>query len=646
MRVRRPPSFALTDWPAYDDGVLSKPERADYRRRRRAVEAYAKGKSLSGIEKEIGIPRSTILRLVKRAQSAHFDGRIWGFRALVPYSRVRPYERGAPPKVLINSKAGNAGAFSQLLARHPKLYTHLRGELVHSRVTLKPSSDPKGRLSGVKAASMRFQSACRDLGLSARDYPLNQQDKATRSLARTLRDWLDDDFQMGARSAGALTKPASALRQLPERGASDAFDTVEFDAHKMDVRLKIIDRDPLGNEQSFEIERVWLLAIIDVTTRCILGFRLSLKRECDRFDVIETIKRALIPIDRPELILPGLRLLPSGGFVSESIEQTQYAIWRQIRLDNAKAHLATNSLDVLCEALGCTADFGPAYSPDDRPFIERFFGTVTTTLSRRLPGAIPHKPMSPKEALKRLRDPSDLLRLIVTPQELEELLLVTVWNYHGTPHSGLGGLTPLETMQRHVLGIGRNPVRLRLLPTPLRERPELLHDPVLARVRGNQVRGERPHITFFHVRYTSHLLARRSDLAGQQLRIYFNPNDLRTIIAYTEDGHSLDELMASGPWLREPHSLRLRQQIFKARRAGMLNFDGGDNQIESFLALRRTQARKRKRAASDIAQVQTDRAASRAPINPSTPEVSPPLTQLVTGKVSGKNLRIIRGFAR
>ena len=25
------------------------------------------------------------------------------------------------------------------------------------------------------------------------------------------------------------------------------------------------------------------------------------------------------------------------------------------------------SLDVLCETLGCTADFGPAYQPDDRP---------------------------------------------------------------------------------------------------------------------------------------------------------------------------------------------------------------------------------------------------------------------------------------
>ena len=73
-------------------------------------------------------------------------------------------------------------------------------------------------------------------------------DKAARSLARTLHSWLDKGFDLAARAAGTRIKPASALRQMPERGASDALDTVEFDRHKMDVRLKGIDRDPSGLE--------------------------------------------------------------------------------------------------------------------------------------------------------------------------------------------------------------------------------------------------------------------------------------------------------------------------------------------------------------------------------------------------------------
>jgi hypothetical protein len=45
-----------------------------------------------------------------------------------------------------------------------------------------------------------------------------------------------------------------------EGTAGRTFDTVEFDAHKLDVRLKILDQDPFGQEHALEIERVcyWL----------------------------------------------------------------------------------------------------------------------------------------------------------------------------------------------------------------------------------------------------------------------------------------------------------------------------------------------------------------------------------------------------
>jgi len=55
----------------------------------------------------------------------------------------------------------------------------------------------------------------------------------------------------------------------------------------LDLRLKVIlERDPLGGNRSVEIERVWLLAVIDMATRCLLGWSLALGRECNRFDAI------------------------------------------------------------------------------------------------------------------------------------------------------------------------------------------------------------------------------------------------------------------------------------------------------------------------------------------------------------------------
>lgn len=647
-------SLRVGEWPQLDDRALTGDVRSLYRRRRDAVMAYVEGEPVASIV-DMGVDRHTLRRLFARALRPHPDGRVWGWRALVPQVRVASYERQSAPKVLVHTKAGNAGSFSQLLARFPELEASLRRELTARRVTLEPGGE-MGRLKGVKAAAERFRQTCRTLGLTQRDYPLNQKDKAVRSLARTLRGWMDLDLPLATHVAGARIKPSSALRSLPERAALRAFDTVEFDAHKMDLRLKVVDVDPTGGEQVWEIERVWLLAIIDVATRCILGWTLSLARECNRTHVVETVQRALTPQHRPTLSLPGLRLLPEGGFVSDSIEAARFACWRQLRLDNARAHLATTSLDVLCETLGCTADFGPAYQPDDRPFIERFFGTVTQTLSRRLPGALPG-PEGARAALARLREAKGTLRLLVTVQELDELLSVTVWNYHGTPHSSHGGHTPLSVMRRQVLGEATEapssasaPMRLRRLPPLMREHPALLHDPVLCKVHGNVALGQRPYITFMHVRYTSKELAVSQRLVGQRLRVHVDPSDLRELTAVTEDGQILQPLLASSVWRHEAHSLWLRREFFKAKRARELNVEEGQNPIEAFVEQRRRKAGKRKRAASDIARVQHERqqAASRR-VDTDEPAATPKpgaLSQLVTGPVKAKKLRIEPGFSR
>jgi hypothetical protein len=118
----------------------------------------------------------------------------------------------------------------------------------------------------------------------------------------------------------------------------------------------------------------------------------------------------------------------------------------------------------------------------------------------------------------------------------------------------------------------------------------------------------------------------------------------------------LDDLLASGPWRHEPHSLTVRQEVFKAKRRRQLEFGAGDNPIEAFLALRRKDAGKRRRSASDIAQVQRERKAAAAkakagatapsPLAPAPAPPEPVSSQLVTGPVKGKQLRIERGYAR
>ncbi|MDE1997884.1 MAG: hypothetical protein KGI52_03040 [Burkholderiales bacterium] len=637
-----------------DDRRLSAQVKAVFAARVAALSLYAQGQPLALLSQETAVTIGSIYRWIDRAQQIHADGRPWGYRALLPYIRVKTYERTSEPKVLKEGKAGNAGAFTQLLIRYPKLERQLRKELTSGAVKLMPSINEQGRLQGVVGALGRFQSTCRELGLTAADYPLSQRDKCVRSLARHLRASLKADAQLTAKAAGVRVKPSSALRG-DVRDAPRAFDTVEFDAHKLDLRLKVIlDRDPIGGEHAVPIERAWLLAVIDVATRCILGWHLVFGKECNRFDVIEALRRAVLPIPRPQLDIPGARLIDSGGYACEVMPQTQYAVWRQIRLDNARAHLSADCLDLLCDTLGCQVDFGPAYHPDDRPFIERYFATVVQTFSRRLPGAIEPKGESDRmRLLGQLRDKKRADRLVVSAQELDELLAMMVWNYNGTPHSSLGGLTPLEAMQHHVLGIGRQAVRLRHLPIVLQKQPRLLHDPIDCVVHGNSARGERPHISYLHVRYTSGQLASRSDLVGKAIHVHVDPQDLRALTAVTSDGEILEPLWASGPWRNHVHSAWLRREFFAAKRRKQLDSADGADPIASFVALRKKAASKSKRAATDVARIEKEqRQRTREQEPPADAEGPPtsaardPLSQLVSGPVKGKDLHIERGFAR
>jgi hypothetical protein len=54
--------------------------------------------------------------MIERALQAHPDGRPWGFRALVPGSHTKAYQR-----YKASVGVGLAGAFGQLLEKYPKL---------------------------------------------------------------------------------------------------------------------------------------------------------------------------------------------------------------------------------------------------------------------------------------------------------------------------------------------------------------------------------------------------------------------------------------------------------------------------------------------------------------------------------------------
>jgi putative transposase len=281
---------------------------------------------------------------------------------------------------------------------------------------------------------------------------------------------------------------------------------------------------------------------------------------------------------------------------------------------------------------------GPAYEPDERPFIERFFGTVATRFTHRLPGTTGSKA---SDVLRLLKDPGNDLRLVVSLDELRELLAVWIMNYNGTPHGGLGsGRTPLEAIKA---GIRDRRILLRHLPQALRGNLCLLQSVHPARVRGHVGRGDKPHISFYHVRYTSGRLAKAPELIGKRLRIYYDADDIRVLRAFLADGTEFGELRAGGLWSATPHSLEVRKRIFRAKRLRQLHFGQWDDPVQVYLDFKRGKVKRSRRAASEIAQIKDRIKANETTTIEPTAIVDP--LPLARGPVKARRLRIPSGFA-
>lgn len=532
------------------------------------------------------------------------------------------FERSLRDARVVNERGsrGAAGALAQLFERYPTLTGWLLLQVKQRKVLLEQVHTEgllRTRLRGLQSLHDNFLRECRSVGLTPADYPFNTADHAIRSLSRRLKAEMLRSFGTAARSAGA--SHLKGLPRLDDAGAPAAvrpYQVVEFDGHRLDIRLKVVVRDPLGFAHEFEMERVWLLVIIDVCTRAVLGYHIALAREYSRYDVVKTIEIALEP-HRPRMFtIPGLAYGPQDGFPSGRLPELAYVTWEWMKLDNAKANLANETLTALCEFVGCLADAGPKYSPDERPYIERFFGTIASRLSSRLPG---YTGSHPRDLRRALADPKGDLRLYVSLDELAELVEYAISSYNGTPHRGLNNATPLEAMEYFVRS---KQTLVAWLAEPHRRTLCLMQSARRCRVRAYLEQGVRPHINLHGVRYTNRVLATSTPLIGQQLLIYMNADDLRSVRAFLADGTELGVLEAQGAWRVVPHNLKLRQEICKQTGKRRRRTDVEINPIETYLQEKLAQAKKTRKAATELAHATRVLASAptvRTPIGPARP---------------------------
>lgn len=520
----------MESWYEVDENVVPPKKREQFKARVKAVKMYAKGYTLKDIHEKTGIHTTRIAYYVNKCLETNSDGKFEGFDALIPYRRTK----------------ATRGRFVDLCESESDIM-----EKVDNKVFRKRTGTDKNM--SIKLAFKLFTDLLKKSGRYDVDtYPFTLNDNGRRNFYRIMKKRMLSSAGRNrlSKDAYALEKATSGHNRLTGKPLIP-FSVVEIDGHRIDS-ISCIDVPNLEGELiPVPIERLWLIAMIDVPTKAIIGYSISISRNYDHFDVLECMENAIKPFSS----ITG----KTGGMPSDSIPQAAWAIFNEVRLDNAKAHLAKNVISQT-SSLGCSFTFGPVGTPTMRPHIERCFGVLEENSFHRLPSTTGNNPRD----VRRENAEKDAIKYRVTLDVLIEMIEDTISVYNNTPHDGAEGFTPLEAMaQRFARG---------LIPrhVPLSKREDFKVAITEKRtIRGNRNKGQRPYIQYECNRYSSPEMAEDYSLIGTTITLKIWPQDISCVDAYMPDGSFLGKLSIKN--MPEGMVLPLKQMIlinkFKRERA-------------------------------------------------------------------------------
>nr|WP_306437490.1 transposase family protein [Rhodococcus sp. 14-2470-1a] len=334
-----------------------------------------------------------------------------------------------------------------------------------------------------------------------------------------------------ARSRGGpdAARPRQSAGDVPPQ-VSGILDQVQIDHTVVDVMIvDEYERHPIG--------RPYLTITIDVFSRSVLGF--------------------VITLEPPSALSVGLclgRVCSGKQTWLEACELAEQVQWpmagkpKQLYLDNA-AEFKSEALRRGCAQHTIKLKYRPPGRPHYGGIVERIIGTAMTAV-HELPGTTFSYPA------QRASYDSEA-HAALTLRELERWLVLAVSSYHGTVHSGLGR-TPASMWNSGVTADGR-------APRTVHGETAFLVDflPVLRR------RLTRSGFVLDHVHYFSNALkpwvARREQLGRFVIRR--DPRDLSRIWVLEPDGGGYVEVpyrTMSHPavtlWEHRAAVTRLREQ--------------------------------------------------------------------------------------
>ncbi|MCI2811312.1 hypothetical protein [Eoetvoesiella caeni] len=547
--------------------------------RRDAMELYFANENIKYIEQRTGVSQFKLSRMAQRCLQLAPDGRIYGFRALIPHIRIGRYHRKAEVnKKRRHQQGGQAGALGLLLERFPDIEDELV-LCIRQDSKLKRISEFKLRPKDLHRV---FIQCLKSKGVSESDWPFTTVYLGLRTIQKYMAYVLNENFSksvMSREGPAAVAHLNVGTGHAPFLTFVEPYDAVEIDAYRIDAHLTVAFLTPEGTETEVLLERLWLIAAVDRASTAIIGFDLVYRSEVNSDNVLKVIRDAVTKKWQPKALSLPLNYPLGGGLPSGVIPEAYGAVWSLLLLDGALAHLARAVHDRARTELGFIITWGSPGHFERRPNVERTFRRIADDLFKRLPSTTGANPYN-----GRAQDGEvEALRLKIRADDIEQILDVYVAQHNSTPCEGISYLTPLDFI-RHFLANQDSGFILRPLPERTKGDTQMFSVTQEVTVRGSIADGRRPYIQLDRVHYTSPVLVELGNLIGEKLLVEIDEDDMRQVKAYLKNGAELGFLTAKGRWSTTKHSRRTRKAINSLMSKRVLAISEFDDPVRVYLA--------------------------------------------------------------
>lgn len=528
----------VSAWPTPPAKAIRANYLDSYKSRKRAIEAYVNGVALKTICKDEAIDSAALYGLYESCIEQDEDGKIRGFRAIIPYLRSKEYERKSPVKPdSLALGRGVSGLFAALLEKHSILKDFIAAQArKYASIEWDKRRIPVGR-----EHKEFLKIAAKKIPISG--YPFNVVNQGREGYRKALHQAID-----AVRGREASSHKPSQSRDFTS-GATDFFRCVQIDAHQLD---KAVPVKFIGRKGRFRIKllRPWLLTGVECESTASLGWHLSFDKEPSEFDVLCCFYNMMAPWEPRETFqIEGLQYEEGAGMPSGLLENCRCRYADTNELDNALPHHANNLRGVVLTTLHAVLKLGLPRRPETRAEIEQLFNTLTHQNIQHLVGGL-RPDMSNRERKGAMKQSE---KFGMTPEQMEEYLDVVLCNRNGHPSSALYSKSPLEYLSEE------DPDALiRSDTSESASWRDLLKVELELPVRASG--GHLPHINYEGASYTNDVLKVAQHIVNSKIIITINLMDMTCCDAHTADGKSLGVLIVEPRW-QFPHDYRLRKKL-------------------------------------------------------------------------------------